>query len=878
MALPAAAQSLDPATIQKLMEQVRQSGGNLPSLPTGGLLPPQDHGAVLDASRAQGAADEALPIGRARELPEEMALRAAKARAELIALRRPSAVEEDYRRRLADPMLSQFGYELFASERLASRTPMTGQASDAYRLGVGDELIVSLQGAHNATHRLRVDREGRLIVPQLRPLAAAGQPLAAVRAALAAEVRRTFLGTEMHLSLGALRAISLFVGGEVERPGAVTLSSLDDIVAALAAAGGIKRTGSLRRVQLVREGTRRTVDLYGLLGLGPVPAIMLRDGDRLIVPVLGDTVAITGAVARPGIFELAGPTSLDHLVAYAGGAVRGRGARLALARLDAQGREHFIAEAALGTMVQPGDAVRVLDGSAGGVHGRVMLMGHVANPGPRAISAAPTLRALIGPREGLLADSWLAAAVLIRRDPATGARLYQPVDLIGLYSRGEDLALRDEDRLVLIGPEEIDFLQSTAVRQVVLGRPAGECRALGLLARRVAEADVPRFAAVLRGSFVNERGGRAALLATGGFDLEAGVRSPEQLGAPPAAVSCPSLFEQEPALLEVLLDMGVSIGGGVRRPGFYPVGGQIRLADLLTLAGGTLPGAGEAAIVSHGSTPAQRRVRLDDSWVQPGEAVHVGGAAAVFEPGAVLLSGEVARPGLYTIARGETLGQLLARAGGLTRQAYPDGAVFTRRATRLQQEEAARRTARDLHMALLTMAARSTSSSGGMSPAVLTAAAPLIASLTAVDLPGRMVVEADPAVLAARPERDIVLEAGDTLYIPKQPVSVMVLGDVLMPGAFRQAGAKSVADYLDEAGGVARSGDKGRVYLVRPDGTAMPLARGAWQRTANLPPGSALFVPKRLDPLLALGIIRDITGILASVASTVATLAIVARE
>ena len=113
-----------------------------------------------------------------------------------------------------------------------------------------------------------------------------------------------------------------------------------DISAALARAGGIRRSGSLRNVKIISGGSTRSVDLYGLLGIGAPPSVRLRDGDRIIVPVIGDTAAVAGSVSRPGIYELRGGTSVSELLAYAGGALRPRGNSIAISRIAADGADH----------------------------------------------------------------------------------------------------------------------------------------------------------------------------------------------------------------------------------------------------------------------------------------------------------------------------------------------------------------------------------------------------------------------------------------------------------------------------------------------------------------------------------------------------------
>ena len=287
--LPAAAQTIDPRVLQQVQSQLGQGGTT--SAP-GALDRARDGG--VDRT---GAAT--TPPGQRLDTLEEQELRRAQARSALNRLYQASPVEREFRERLADPTLRQFGYDVFQSAQGASAGGLTGSVGGNYTLGIGDDVVVQFQGATNDSKTVRVDREGRIVVGTLPPIPAAGRSIDAVTRDLQAVTRRTLLGTDVYVSLGSVRAVTVFVGGEVDRPGQYNLTALSDISAALAQAGGIRRSGSLRSVRIVRAGGSQIVDLYGLLGIGAPPSVRLRDGDRIIVPVIGDTVAISGNVARP---------------------------------------------------------------------------------------------------------------------------------------------------------------------------------------------------------------------------------------------------------------------------------------------------------------------------------------------------------------------------------------------------------------------------------------------------------------------------------------------------------------------------------------------------------------------------------------------------
>ena len=860
------------------------------------------NGFNTNGAGANGSGDM-LGVASARvDTDEEQALRREQSRQQLERLYAPSPVEREYRDRLSDPTLRQFGYDLFQSAQRGTPGSLTGSVSDSYVVGIGDDLIIQFQGGTNDSRTVRVDREGRIVVGALAPIYAAGRSLGTVRRELTAATKRTLLGTEVFVSLGSIHSITVFVGGEVDRPGQYNLTSLADVGAALALAGGVRRSGSLRNVRIVRAGGGVTVDLYGLIGIGAPPAVRLQDGDRIIVPVIGDTVAIAGGVARPGIYEVRRGTSVGAVLDYAGGALRPRGNTLAISRIAAGGAETFVRAASLASRVEPGDAIQLVGGSAGGATGRVTLRGYVENPGPRPLVATPTVRDLLGDVADLRFDTYLPMAVLIRRDPDTAARVFQPVNLVTALRSRPGVALRSDDRLYVFSRTDVAFLNTPPVRRIVLGQPNPypECRALARLEALVADTKSARFDVVTRGAFIVERGGQSDVAVGGNLRNssrgDAAVRTTGDTGGGATALTtatdrdasaamatrCPNVFEEEPELLPVLIENAVAVGGSVRSPGAYPIAGLLNARDLATVAQGIIPNVTNLTLdVSHGTE--LRRVQAGDdsalvtTQVTAGDDLRFNGQQPLFENGGVLLTGEVARPGLYAIRRGERLSDLVARAGGLTSLAYPYGSIFTRRSVKEAQQEGIRRTTRELTNAFLTVSARrAASAAGGGTDA---SAASLIASLGTVEAVGRVVIESDPRVLTLRPDLDTVLESGDTLFVPKRPNYVLTLGDVSNPGALQFISGKSVIDYIGETGGTSKSADKRRIFLVLPNGTAQPLRDlKAINAKVIVPPGSTIIVPKDIDPLFTLDLIRDISGIFGGLISSVATVSILATR
>ena len=124
------------------------------------------------------------------------------------------------------------------------------------------------------------------------------------------------------------------------------------------------------------------------------------------------------------------------------------------------------------------------------------------------------------------------------------------------------------------------------------------------------------------------------------------------------------------------------------------------------------------------------------------------------------------------------------------------------------------------------------------------------------------------------------MSPGDHITMPKRPVTVIISGDVLNPGSMRFVPGKTVSDYIAEAGGLSQSADDDRVFLVYPNGIAEPVNLSTWFLSSNnlrVPPGSAIIVPKNLNPVTTLELVSEISTILGQFALSAAAIAVISR-
>lgn len=865
---PSGSTLLAPPTLPSIMP----NGAPLPNLPPGTQ---QD----LLQRLLDGGATRGPPPGLPRTAPVAAAFAAQPLPAPAAPEDPLSSAEAFFAARLDPPPLRQFGYETFRGGGDGA-TQGFGALPDDYILGPDDEVILAFRGRARQTLTLRIGRDGTLLLPDLAPIAAAGRSLRDLRGQLEAIATRDLGGSEVFISIGQVRQMRIFIAGEVLHPGFQPLNALSTVLDALSAAGGVRKTGSLRAIRIEGPRGRRVVDLYTVIADAPGDAdLSLREGDRIIVPPVGGTVAVAGDVARPAIYELPARQAsapLGDLLALAGGTIRQGGNRLLVQQGDSAGRRSF-AELAPNSTVRRGDAVLVQPG-ADVVANTVRLMGHVAIPVTRAATGgrnAQTLRGLISDRRLLRNDPYVRLGVVWRADRRTGQRNFVGFDLGRVLEGHANMALQEGDEVIVFARSDIVFLTSPAVQRALRGE-AAEAPANG-----AAAVDCPALTALALASRASTQ--RYAYVKGAGF--------PELGNA-----ACPQVYLDYPDLPSFLLDQSVVLTGEARVPGVFPITDNTGLDQVIAAAGG-LSDAADLRVVEFAREPPDTggaipltRTRLDLSSrnfaavrLSPHDTIRIPRSFGDRDTGPVMLVGEFLRPGSYDIRRGERLSEIIARAGGLTPQAYPYGTVFTRASVRERQQEGFARTARELETSLIQVASgqavagsRATRADLG---SAISAGRELANSLREARAAGRMVVEANPVLLAARPELDVLLEPGDIIAMPKRPNEVTVVGSILNPGSLQFRSGWRASDYVRASGGTQRFADPSRAFIVLPNGQSTAAGLSAWQQGGPpIPPGSLVVVPQDPSPYETWGFVRDLTQVLGQISVSAAALAVIARE
>ncbi|WP_254774372.1 SLBB domain-containing protein [Marinobacter sp. AC-23] len=725
--------------------------------------------------------------------------------------------------------LKPFGYELFEGKP-STFAPVTEIPVPAnYTLGPGDELKVQLWGNENRQLSLTVSRDGTIEMPERGPVNVAGMSFQQAREEISRLVAEQYIGVKAAVSLGELRSMRVFVLGEARTPGSFSVSSLSTITNLLYVSGGIRYTGSLRNIQLKRNGkVVSTLDLYDLLLKGDTSGdARLQPGDAVFIPAVGPRVGIDGEVYRPALYEINGATTLEKLVNLAGGLTSQAYPQITRIERTNQDFLRIIAEADLtstegkGAKVKAGDRISVA--SIADVTGQYVEITGAATregkfawlPGMRVSSIIRNLDADLLP----IADTNFAA--LVRTNPESHKISVLSLELKAAIANpggAEDLMLQEKDQLLLFADEgRSELTQGT-------GRKANEV-----------------YQSYSRDTLFNPVVKRLKAQAT------------------------PSAPQQT-----------MIISGPVRYPGEYPLPATGKVKDALVMAGGLKDSAlmldAELArrnLNNDGVEHTQlRTVNLVDAMndqtdlqLQSRDRLMVRSIPLFGATRTIKLAGEVVYPGEYTFSDGETLVDVLKRAGGLTSNAFPRGSVFTRKKLRELEAQRLAEAEKRLQGDLLGVQLEG-DNLGGQTAQRVEQVQGLLGDVQNSRPVGRMVIDL-ASVLEDSSYQSIRLQDGDTLHVPIIPQAVSVFGEVQFPTSHLHTAGLTVDDYLERSGGPTRQADESRVYVVKADGSVMLPEKSAWfgGRSQLLQPGDTVIMPIDVDRLNQLELWTNVSQI-----------------
>lgn len=757
--------------------------------------------------------------------------------------------------RIVGPLTTKSDFERFAEDATGNRLPVYGRrlfdevpttfaaiervpVPANYVLGPGDELLIRAWGKIDLDSRVTVDRNGQIYLPKVGTLNVAGLRYEQVEEYLHSAVSGLFKDFELNVAMGQLRSIQIFVLGSARQPGAYTIGSLSTLVNALFASGGPSATGTMRRIQLRRDNKILTqFDLYDLVQKGDKSHdVQLLPGDVIYIPPVGSQIAVTGSVNEPGIYELNGETTVTAALEGAGGLTSLAGAKRALLeridnrstrrveefQLDAQGLQRQLVD---------GDLLRIYPISPK-FENSVTLRGSVAQPGRYAWREGMRISDLIPSRDFLITrDFWNEQNELV---PSRKEHEFRT-------QRADELDTLTSDQTITQPTEQAIDERSNRTMDPHFGETANQ--------------DLVQRSDQRSNRTMDQRSGQL-------MDVPAG-RNRKPLDDKTA--------KSRTSMIDAVGQNSAEINWE------YAVIERLDDQDLSTQL---IPFRLASAIKDPASA--------DNQLLKAGDVVTIFSRADLELPiekhsTFIQVGGEVNAPGVYRVHSGETLRDVVMRAGGLTPHSYLYASLLTRVSTRHIQEEQLRQSTERMERELYSRYANATPQAGQTGAGQQTQLAmqqTSLARLSSIKPTGRVVLEMKPDAATAADLPDFPLEDGDTFYVPPRLSTVQVAGEVYNPNAFRHEPEKRLVAYLNDAGGATREADQKRIFVLRADGTVVSRQsrnnhlHGEFEKL-KLMPGDAIVVPEKLRVSSKMNDFLQITQFASQTALTAAALSVI---
>lgn len=764
-----------------------------------------------------------------------------------------------------------FGFDLFKEAPTTFAPIDLAPAPKGYVLGPGDELRVQFLGSLSENRVIPINREGNVILNSIGVIQVSGLTIEEAIDKITSTINANLIGVSAEISLSKVRSIQVFVLGNAFSPGAYTVSALSNISNVLFFAGGPTENGSLRDIEVKRNGkVISNFDFYDLLVKGNTNSdIRLQSNDAVVFNPTGKTITINGEVKNPARYELINKENFENLLSFSSGFSNlADKNRITLSSITSDGERFFRSfthDELKDVSLKDGDELFVhkLSNTPKNI---IEIKGEIASPGISAFYEGLNLQSLIKPSSIL--DDTYTPFVIIERENIFGSKSLLKSNL--LNSDDQNTALMPNDKIHILSKKDISFLNSILVADALnlLGEKDTKildeyfkkrnldrylCNSLQLLAKQSASSSI---------KFVRSK-----------YLPNPNLNPVDQLEF---IEECPSIFEEKPYLIIFALENSSVISGEIRNPGIYPAYNIPSPKDLLSFAGGpTEKASGLIDIYSDEGVA----LKID---INEGQNLNSIGINSSFYANlsskskddvfTVSLEGAFISPGIYGVKQGEKLSDVILRAGGYKTNAYSYGGVLSRKSVAQKEKLAFLRSADQLEQSIATAISSGRISSVGGDPTLaLTSISNLISNLQDIEPIGRVVTEFDLDFLERSPEKDILLEPGDRIFIPERSSTVTVSGQVLSPTSFSFDPSLKVRNYINLAGGYSEEADKNRVLVIYPNGMASRVR--SWPNNPEISPGTTLVVPRDPNPFDWLVFSQILFPIISNFATSAAAIA-----
>ena len=727
-----------------------------------------------------------------------------------------------------DKELHQFGYDFF--DQKAPFTPEKNvPVGPEYVIGPEDSFTIHLWGKVEETHPVTVSRDGGITLPRLGTLPVGGLTFSELKKFLNNKYKEYYPDFHMSITMDVLKTVDVYMVGELKRAGTYSLSSLSTVISALSASGGPSKNGSLRNINILRnEELLKTIDLYDFFINGlKEDDINLKQGYTVSVPVIGPTVAISGYVKRPAIYEIKNEQTLGEIIDLAGGVLPISHLKNVIIERIVRNKRRIVnsfdldplndkTALNLKTAIKDGDFIKIYPVHKD-IEKIVYLEGNVKYPNEYELQEGMKIRDIIPSYEYLLPEPYLPQAEIIRLVPPDLHPEIRTFDLGAMLDGDEsqNLDLKDRDRIKIYNAWEKQTKPEVSISGAL--RDPGTFRLYeGMTIKDLifAAGNTTRDAYLELGELTRIVSGNT------GTDIIKMSFSPQKAieGDPENNLILQAddqVFIRSIPKYNSSLEKKVYLKGEFRFPGEYTFSEGEKISSVIDRAGGLTEEA-----YPYGSVFTRESAKL--IWA--------------------------ARKREYIDKLEEDIFLLSAYSAE----------------TSLDTDQAT--------IALQTLNAKKE----------------MIEKLRLAEPTGRMVINIADVILMPSGKNDLELRPGDTLVVGKRPDSVLVIGEVYNPNTIIHTPGGDVGYYLNLVGGMTDNANKKQIYVVRADGTVLSKKQSklgifSWDSTNHrwgfgsfksieLNPGDTIIVPKRIMKYSWMKFLKETTSVIYEIAVTAGVL------
>ena len=745
-----------------------------------------------------------------------------------------------------------FGYSIFNNKGGTFEPNLKIATPQNYVVGPDDEIIVDINGYSEEHYNLIVNPDGFVKINKIGNVYVAGLTIEEVKSRLIKKLSAIFVGlkkagsnmssTNLYasISLGNIRTVSVTIQGEVSFPGTYSVPSLARVFNVLYLAGGPNENGTFREIQLIRHNrVISTIDLYDILTQGYSKNDMLiHDQDIIKVGVYKSRIELKGKVKKTGIFEVLPTEKLDFIINnFAGGFTEDAFKdKVKITRFTNTERKliDLNADVLNSFLPKSGDIIQIDPINFDRFENRLEVIGEVFRPGVFSLENNPTLKKLLQSAGGLKENAFVGRINIQRLGDDLNPQSISVNFTDLMANTSKDIPLKREDKIYVYSKLELREAYTVTLHGEINGTretnkdknkqrtnitnseniESPKDNLSGNLESDVKDLDVSTNRAV------NIDG------------TEAVSEISEELKSNNAANSL--LNRQVKLTLPFIEKMTVEDlilkGGGLRESAATGYVEVVRRKKNTAIDNKDLINSQIAEIAKFSIS---KNLELDKSSstfeLEPFDEVFVRSSPNYELQQFITIKGQVFYPGIYGLEKkDERISDILSRAGGLNRQAFPEGAKLLR-ISQISESEKKQKTEQ-----LAEIQDNFSNVNINKEKAVVSKHETIgIDLVDALNNPGGV--------------NDLFLNEGDILDIPREPQTVKVTGEVLYPNSVKFTSSFGVKDYISQAGGFTSSSARKRIYVLYSNGSVKRAKNLLFLRFyPKIAKGAEIIVPQKV--------------------------------